>query len=105
MRILSADFVARWRALNIHPSLLPAFKGLDTHARALAEGVSQHGCTVHWVSAELDAGEIVAQTRVPVLPGDDPERLAARVLVAEHALYPRALRVVCERWPAAPAAL
>ena len=102
MRILSAEFVGRWRALNIHPSLLPALKGLDTHARALAAGVSEHGCTVHWVAAELDAGEIVAQARVPVLPGDDPERLAARVLSAEHALYPRALRVVCERWQAAP---
>ncbi len=99
MRILSADFVGRWRgrALNIHPSLLPAFKGLDTHTRALEAGVREHGCTVHWVTAELDAGEIVAQTRVPVLPGDDPERLAARVLSAEHELYPRAVRTVCER--------
>ena len=104
MRILGADFVGRWRALNIHPSLLPAFKGLDTHARALAAGVAEHGCTVHWVTAELDAGEIVAQARVPVRPGDDPETLAARVLVAEHALYPEALRTVCERLQAAPAA-
>ncbi len=99
MRILSPDFVGRWqgRALNIHPSLLPAFKGLDTHARALAAGVREHGCTVHWVTAELDAGEIVAQARVPVLPGDDPERLAARVLAAEHELYPSAVRTVCKR--------
>jgi phosphoribosylglycinamide formyltransferase 1 len=99
MRILSGDFVGRWRdrALNIHPSLLPAYKGLDTHARALAEGAREHGCTVHWVTPELDSGEIVAQTRVPLLPGDDPERLAARVLVAEHKLYPSALGDVCRR--------
>ncbi len=104
MRILSADFVKRWqgRALNIHPSLLPAFKGLDTHARALAAGVAEHGCTVHEVTAELDAGEVVAQARVPALPGDDVERLAARVLMAEHELYPRAVRAICERWLAAP---
>jgi phosphoribosylglycinamide formyltransferase-1 len=93
MRILSADFVARWqgRALNIHPSLLPAYKGLGTHARALADGAREHGCTVHWVTAELDAGEIVAQARAPVLPSDTPETLAARVLDEEHRLYPRAL--------------
>jgi len=97
MRILSADFVGRWPALNIHPSLLPAYKGLDTHSRALADGVREHGCTVHWVAPELDAGEIVAQTRVPVLPGDDAERLAGRVLVAEHALYRTALAEVSRR--------
>jgi phosphoribosylglycinamide formyltransferase-1 len=101
MRILSADFVGRWRALNIHPSLLPDFKGLHTHERALAAGKSEHGCTVHWVTTELDAGEIVAQARVPVLPGDDPERLAARVLEAEHALYPAAVRTASERLIAA----
>ena len=101
MRILSADFVGRWagRALNIHPSLLPAYKGLDTHARALADGVAEHGCTVHWVTPELDSGEIVAQARVPVLPGDTPESLAARVLAQEHALYPRALGLVAKSWP------
>jgi phosphoribosylglycinamide formyltransferase 1 len=101
MRILSADFVARWqgRALNIHPSLLPAYKGLETHARALADGAREHGCTVHWVTAELDAGAIVAQARVPVLPADTPETLAARVLVEEHRLYPRALRDVASRLP------
>jgi phosphoribosylglycinamide formyltransferase-1 len=100
MRILSADFVGRWRgrALNIHPSLLPAYKGLDTHARALADGVAEHGCTVHWVTPELDSGEIVAQARVPVNPGDDPATLAARVLAQEHALYPRALAQVAERF-------
>jgi len=97
MRILSAGFVKRWPALNIHPSLLPAYKGLDTHARALADGAREHGCTVHWVSPELDSGEIIAQARVPVLPGDDAERLAARVLVAEHALYGRALAEVSRR--------
>ena len=97
MRILSADFVGRWPALNIHPSLLPAYKGLDTHARALSDGAREHGCTVHWVSPELDSGEIVAQARVPVLPRDDPERLAARVLVAEHSLYPSALAEVSRR--------
>ena len=99
MRILSADFVGRWRdrILNIHPSLLPAYKGLDTHARALADGVREHGCTVHYVTPELDSGEIVAQSRVATRPGDDAESLAARVLVAEHALYPDALRIACER--------
>jgi phosphoribosylglycinamide formyltransferase-1 len=96
MRVLSAGFCERWRgrALNIHPSLLPAYKGLDTHARALADGAREHGCTVHWVTPELDSGEIVAQARVPVLPGDDADRLAARVLVEEHKLYPAALREV-----------
>lgn len=98
MRVLSPAFVACWRGrmLNIHPSLLPAFRGLDTHARALAEGVAEHGCTVHLVSEELDAGEIIAQARVPVLPGDTPESLAARVLEAEHKLYPEAVRRVAE---------
>ena len=96
MRILSAEFCARWRdrALNIHPSLLPAYKGLDTHARALKDGARQHGCTVHWVTPELDSGAIVAQAQVPVLPGDDEARLAARVLEQEHKLYPAALREV-----------
>jgi phosphoribosylglycinamide formyltransferase-1 len=97
MRILSADFVSRWRALNIHPSLLPAYKGLHTHARALADGAKQHGCTVHWVAPELDSGEIVAQARVDVLPDDDAERLAARVLAQEHALYSAALGQVAAR--------
>jgi phosphoribosylglycinamide formyltransferase-1 len=93
MRILTAAHVARWhdRLLNIHPSLLPAFPGLNTHARALAAGVRFHGCTVHVVRAELDAGPIIAQAVVPVLPGDDEAALAARVLAAEHQLYPRAL--------------
>ena len=93
MRILSAAFVEKWlgRLLNIHPSLLPAYRGLDTHERALADGASEHGCTVHFMVAELDAGPIVAQARVPVLPGDDAATLAARVLIAEHEIYPQAL--------------
>ncbi len=93
MRLLSSRFVARHagRIVNIHPSLLPAHKGLDTHARVLAAGDAEHGCTVHLVTAALDDGPILAQVRVPVLPGDDAETLAARVLVEEHRLYPAAL--------------
>lgn len=93
MRVLTPGFVARWegRLVNIHPSLLPAFPGLDTHARALAAGVRLHGCTVHLVSAGVDEGPILAQAAVPVLPGDTPETLAARVLAQEHRLYPAAL--------------
>ena len=94
MRILTPGFVARFRErmLNIHPSLLPAFAGLDTHERALAAGVKVHGCTVHFVTAELDHGPIVAQAAVPVLADDDAARLAARVLEQEHVIYPRAVR-------------
>lgn len=93
MRILGAPFVARWegRILNVHPSLLPSFRGLDTHARALAAGVKLHGATVHLVTAELDGGPILAQAAVPVLPDDDAASLAARVLRAEHMIYPAAL--------------
>jgi phosphoribosylglycinamide formyltransferase-1 len=93
MRLLTADFVTAWRdrLLNIHPSLLPAFPGLDTHARALAAGVRFAGCTVHLVRPEMDAGPILAQACVPVLPGDDAQSLASRVLAAEHRLYPAAL--------------
>ncbi|KAF0144787.1 MAG: phosphoribosylglycinamide formyltransferase 1 [Rhodospirillaceae bacterium] len=96
MRLLTADFVAGWpdRILNIHPSLLPAFRGLHTHTRALAAGVRFTGCTVHFVRPAMDEGPIVAQAVVPVLSGDDPDRLAARVLEAEHRLYPLALRLV-----------
>jgi len=96
MRLLTGGFVDRWRdrQLNIHPSLLPAFPGLDTHARAIAEGVRVAGCTVHFVRLEMDTGPIVAQAAVPVLPGDTPDTLAARVLAAEHRLYPHALRLV-----------
>jgi phosphoribosylglycinamide formyltransferase 1 len=96
MRILSAPFVARWqrRMLNIHPSLLPSFRGLDTHGRALAAGVKIHGCTVHFVEPELDAGPIIAQAAVEVRDDDTPETLGARVLEQEHALYPMALALV-----------
>ncbi len=94
MRILTPDFVARWsgRMLNIHPSLLPKYPGLRTHARAIEAGDSEHGCTVHEVTAELDCGPILGQARVPVEPGDTPETLAARVLGMEHRLYPAVLR-------------
>jgi phosphoribosylglycinamide formyltransferase 1 len=115
MRVLSPAFVERWRGrmLNIHPSLLPNLRGLNTHARALAQGLSEHGCTVHLVTAELDAGPILAQARVPVLPSDDVAALAARVLEEEHRIYPqaldelaRSLRCVgdCERQVATPSA-
>jgi len=95
MRLLTPFLVGRWagRMLNIHPSLLPAFPGLDTHARALAAGVRLHGCTVHLVTQAMDEGPILAQAAVPVLPGDTEDTLAARVLVQEHILYPLALRL------------
>ena len=97
MRILSADFVARWqgRLINIHPSLLPAFPGLDTHQRALEAGVKLHGCSVHFVDAGVDSGPIIGQAAVPVLPSDDADSLADRVLVEEHRLYRRCLELVC----------
>lgn len=93
MRLLTPWFIGQWhdRLINIHPSLLPSFKGLDTHARALEAGVKLHGCTVHVVRPDMDAGPIIAQSAVPVLDGDDPDTLAERVLAAEHALYPHAL--------------
>ena len=95
MRLLTPGFVEQWRdrMLNVHPSLLPAFPGLDTHERALAAGVRFAGCTVHFVRAATDSGPIVGQAAVPVLPGDTSETLAARVLEAEHRLYPLALRL------------
>jgi len=96
MRLHSEGFVARWRNrhLNIHPSLLPAFRGLHSHARVLEAGATITGCTVHFVRPEMDTGPIVAQAAVPVLPDDTPESLGARVLDAEHRLYPHALRLV-----------
>lgn len=96
MRILTPEFTDRWsgRLINIHPSLLPEFRGLDTHARALEAGVTEHGCTVHFVTPGLDEGPVILQARVPVLPGDTVETLSARVLVEEHKLYPKALRKV-----------
>jgi phosphoribosylglycinamide formyltransferase 1 len=115
MRVLSPSFVERWRGrmLNIHPSLLPKLRGLNTHERALAQGLVEHGCTVHLVTAELDAGPILAQARVPVLQGDDAAALAARVLKEEHRIYPQALGELarslrglggCERQVASPSA-
>jgi phosphoribosylglycinamide formyltransferase 1 len=100
MRILSDGFAARWagRMLNIHPSLLPQYKGLDTHARAIAAGDSHGGASVHLVTPELDAGEVLAQIAVPITPGETPESLAARVKLAEHQLYPRAVADYVSRW-------
>ena len=98
MRILTASFIAGWedRMINIHPSLLPAYKGLHTHERVLADGAKTHGCTVHHVTAELDAGPVILQAEVPVLPGDTPETLSARVLKEEHRIYPQALAMVAK---------
>ncbi len=98
MRVLTSAFVERWagRMINVHPSLLPLFRGTNTHQRALEAGVLVHGCTVHFVVPELDAGPIVAQAVVPVVPGDNAADLAARVLAQEHLIYPRALRMICE---------
>lgn len=96
MRLLTQDFVERWRdrQLNIHPSLLPAFKGLHTHERVIEAGVRISGCTVHFVRTEMDSGPVIAQAAVPVVAGDSPDSLAARVLEAEHRLYPHALALV-----------
>jgi phosphoribosylglycinamide formyltransferase-1 len=96
MRVLTPWFVEKWRdrLINIHPSLLPSFPGLNTHARALTEGVRWHGCTVHYVRAPVDEGPIIAQAAVPVAAEDTPDTLSARVLKAEHELYPVALRLV-----------
>jgi phosphoribosylglycinamide formyltransferase-1 len=98
MRILTPFFTEKWRDLliNIHPSLLPAFKGLHTHERALEAGVRIHGCTVHYVRPEMDDGPIIGQAAVPVLHGDTPDTLAARVLEAEHQLYPQCIALACE---------
>ena len=98
MRLLTDAFVDEWqgRLINIHPALLPLFKGLDTHKRALETGMRLHGCTVHFVTRRMDDGPIIAQAAVPVLADDDENRLAARVLKAEHRLYPAALRLVAE---------
>jgi len=93
MRVLTPFFVRNWRSrlVNIHPSLLPKYPGVDTHARALAAGDSEHGVSVHLVVEEVDSGDIIGQSRMPILPGDTPETLAARVLTLEHELYPRCL--------------
>lgn len=98
MRLLSPWFVNQWRdrMINIHPSLLPSFKGLDTHQRVLDAGGRLHGCTVHYVRAEMDDGPIIAQAAVPVLDGDDADALAHRVLAQEHSIYPLAVRLIAE---------
>lgn len=98
MRILSTWFIDKWkdRLINIHPSLLPAFKGVSTHERAIENGVRIHGCTVHFVRAEMDDGPIIGQAAVPVLPGDDADTLSRRVLEAEHRLYPACLKLVVD---------
>ncbi len=98
MRLVSPWFVTAWpdRMINIHPALLPAFQGLHTHERALETGCRIHGCTVHFVRAEMDAGPIIMQAAVPVLPGDTPDSLGARVLAAEHRIYPAAVRLIAE---------
>ena len=103
MRILTAGFVQHYhqRLINIHPSLLPALRGLHTHRRAIEQGLGEHGASVHFVTEELDGGPVIVQVRVPVLPGDDTEQLAARVLEQEHRLYPLAIRWLAEgrvRW-------
>jgi phosphoribosylglycinamide formyltransferase-1 len=99
MRILSPEFTARWsgRILNIHPSLLPKYRGLDTHNRALEAGDAVSGCSVHLVTEELDAGDVIARTEVPILPGDTAAELEERVLEAEHVLYPQALAEFVKR--------
>ena len=96
MRVLGEDFVNRWegRMINIHPSLLPLYRGLNTHERALADGATKSGCTVHFVTPGLDEGAPILQAEVPVIPGDTPDTLAARILVEEHRIYPEALRML-----------
>ncbi len=98
MRILSPHFIESWGQpiINIHPSLLPAYKGTDTHARALAAKERESGCTVHFVVPEVDSGEIIVQKRVNILPGDTPDSLAARILEQEHIAYPEAVRLIAE---------
>lgn len=96
MRVLGEDFVNRWagRMINIHPSLLPLYRGLNTHERALADGATKSGCTVHFVTPGLDEGASILQAEVPILPGDTPDTLAARILVEEHRIYPEALKLL-----------
>ena len=98
MRILTPWFVAQWsdRMINIHPSLLPKYPGLNTHARAIEAGDAEAGCSVHWVTEGVDQGGVIAQARVPVLPNDTPDSLAARVLPEEHSLYPKAVKRAAE---------
>jgi phosphoribosylglycinamide formyltransferase-1 len=98
MRLLSGDFLAHWpqKVINIHPSLLPDYKGLNTHERALADKRTQSGCTVHYVVAEMDAGEIIVQKAVPIIGGDTPTTLAARILEQEHIAYPEAVQMIAQ---------
>jgi phosphoribosylglycinamide formyltransferase-1 len=98
MRLLTPWLISRWdgRMINIHPALLPAFKGLDTHERAIAAGVKEHGATVHFVVPEMDSGPIIVQASVPVMPDDTPDALARRVLAVEHRIYPEALKRVAQ---------
>lgn len=98
MRVLSPWFVRQWqgRLINIHPSLLPKYKGLNTHNRALEAGDSHAGCSVHWVNEGVDDGDVIAQSSVPILPNDDEQALSRRVLTVEHSLYPRALAYACQ---------
>ena len=104
MRILGDDFVDHWagRMINIHPSLLPLYKGLHPHQQALDAGATEHGCSVHFVTRGMDEGPVILQAKVPVLPGDSAETLAARTLVTEHQLYPQALRVLALEQVTAP---
>lgn len=99
MKILGTEFVNNWtdRIVNIHPSLLPDYPGLDTYARAIADGKKESGCTVHYVIPEMDAGPVILQRRVPIFPGDTPDALAARILTEEHIAYPEAVRLVAEK--------
>jgi len=99
MRILSASFVTRWprKIINIHPSLLPDYKGQNTHARAIADGKKQSGCTVHYVIPEMDSGEIILQKTVPVISGDTPETLSDRILEQEHLAYPEAIKIIASQ--------
>lgn len=101
MRLLTAEFVESWRnrIINIHPSLLPKYKGLHTHARALEAGDSEAGCSVHYMRPEMDEGPVIVQKRVPILKGDTPDTLAARVLEQEHIAYPEALDIVLQSFP------
>lgn len=98
MRILTASFVEKWpdQILNIHPSLLPDYKGLDTHKRAIDDGKTEAGCTVHFVTPDLDSGPIIAQRRVPILGNDTPDTLAERVLIEEHKIYPEAIKILAQ---------
>jgi phosphoribosylglycinamide formyltransferase-1 len=99
MRVMTSALLEPWagKMINIHPSLLPLYKGTNTHERALADGAKVHGCSVHYVTEELDGGPVIAQAEVPVLPGDTPETLSARVLAEEHKLYPKALAMAARK--------